>query len=259
MTGPSSIQGFYRYSANCKIKSIILMGKMTPITVKAITLDLDDTLWPIWPTIQRAEQHLYNWMSQRAPATAAATSLEGLRALRQQVETAHPQWKHDLSAYRREAIRLALRQAGDDESLTEEGFSVFFEARQQVDLFDDALPALERLSARYPLIALSNGNSDLQRMGLKHYFQAAVSAQNFGISKPDKRIFHEAARVSGQNAADILHVGDDLQLDVSGALQAGMQTAWVVRGPAQQNTGSQDVQPQYTVTDLLQLCDALGC
>ncbi|TAG35631.1 MAG: HAD family hydrolase, partial [Polaromonas sp.] len=29
-----------------------------PALVKAITLDLDDTLWPVWPAIERAEKAL---------------------------------------------------------------------------------------------------------------------------------------------------------------------------------------------------------
>ena len=40
------------------------------LKVRAITLDLDDTLWPIWPTIARAEQALQDWLRHRAPRTA---------------------------------------------------------------------------------------------------------------------------------------------------------------------------------------------
>ena len=39
-------------------------------TPQALTLDLDDTLWPIWPTIARAEQALQDWLRQHAPRTA---------------------------------------------------------------------------------------------------------------------------------------------------------------------------------------------
>ena len=38
--------------------------------VRAITLDLDDTLWPVWPTIERAEKAMRSWLSHRAPVTA---------------------------------------------------------------------------------------------------------------------------------------------------------------------------------------------
>ena len=38
------------------------------LKVRAITLDLDDTLWPIWPTIARAERALQDWLRARAGA-----------------------------------------------------------------------------------------------------------------------------------------------------------------------------------------------
>ncbi|HNJ46754.1 MAG TPA: HAD family hydrolase, partial [Ottowia sp.] len=39
--------------------------------IRAITLDLDDTLWPVWPTIARAEDALRAWLHTRAPRTAS--------------------------------------------------------------------------------------------------------------------------------------------------------------------------------------------
>lgn len=35
--------------------------------IRAISLDLDDTLWPIWPTIAKAEGVLLQWLAQHAP------------------------------------------------------------------------------------------------------------------------------------------------------------------------------------------------
>jgi putative hydrolase of the HAD superfamily len=98
-----------------------------------------------------------------------------------------------------------------------------------VTLFDDALPALAFLSARFPLVALSNGNADLARVGLAGYFKAGLSAQVFGVGKPDRRIFEAAAQAAGVPLDEVLHIGDDAELDVLAALACGMQTAWVNR------------------------------
>jgi hypothetical protein len=38
--------------------------------IRAIGLDLDDTLWPIWPTIERAEDQLHQWLLPQAPGAA---------------------------------------------------------------------------------------------------------------------------------------------------------------------------------------------
>lgn len=225
--------------------------------VRAITLDLDDTLWPIWPTIERAEAALQDWLSSHAPATAAWCAAPGaLRGVRNHMHMARPDLAHDMSALRLESIRLALRCGGDDPALAEPAFEVFFAERQRVDLFEDALPALEWLSERFPVVAISNGNADVNRVGLGSHFRAAFSARDFGVGKPDPRIFHAAAQAAGVEPAEVLHVGDDAHLDGVGALQAGMQLAWLNReGQAWPHA---PLQPHLTVGDLAALCRALG-
>ena len=229
---------------------------LDPSRIRAITLDLDDTLWPIWPTIARAEGALQAWLSAHAPATAAFCAEPGtLRELRNQMHLTRPDLAHDMSGLRRESIRLVLQRAGDDPTLAEPAFEVFFAERHRVDLFDDALPALAWLSDRYPLVAVSNGNADVHRVGIGAHFRASLNAHGFGAAKPDARIFHAAAEAAGVGAHEVLHVGDDAHLDGVGALGAGMQIAWVNRDGHPWDHAP--LQPHITVTDLLALCRAL--
>lgn len=229
---------------------------LDPSRIKAITLDLDDTLWPVWPTIERAEQVLLDWLREQAPATAAFLGDAGnRRAVRAEVEQRWAHMAHDLSLLRRESIRLGLRRAGDDPSLAEPAFEVFFEQRHRVTLFDDALPALAALAARYPVVALSNGNADVHRVGIGQHFHAHVTAREVGVGKPDPHIFEVAARQAGVAPEAVLHVGDDAALDVLGGLGAGMQTAWVNR--AGHDWPHAPHQPHVVVSDLHALCESL--
>ncbi len=224
--------------------------------VKAITIDLDDTLWPVWPVIERAERILTEWLAQKAPATAAMFSTTAsLRGARMFIEETRPELRHDLSAMRRESIRHCLTEAGDDPSLAEAAFDVFFEQRHVVELFDDAADGLARMAARYPLVALSNGNANITTIGIGHHFAGAVSAYKFGIGKPDRRIFQAAATAAGVEMHDVLHVGDDMELDVIGALDAGMQAAWIDRD---EREWSHEKVPSVTVSSLADLCDILN-
>ena len=224
--------------------------------IRAIGLDLDDTLWPIWPTITRADAQMQQWLAGRAPAAARLfADMEVRQALREHVLQTRPDLGHDMSALRRESIRLALERAGEDTALAQPAFDVFFEHRMRVDLFADALPALRFLASRYPIVAISNGNADVARVGLGEHFKASLSAHLFGVGKPDARIFHAAAEAAGVHASEVLHVGDDPELDVLGGLHAGMQTVWLNR------TGqvwSHAAQPQASVADLDALCKLLG-
>ena len=229
---------------------------LDPGRVRAITLDLDDTLWPIWPAIARAERALQSWLEQHAAATAALCAVPGtLRELRNRMHLTRPDLLHDMSGLRRESIRMVLQRAGDDPALAEPAFEVFFAERHRVDLFDDALPALEWLSRRYPVVAVSNGNADVHRVGIGAHFHASISAHAFGAAKPDARIFHAAAQAAGVTAAEVLHIRDDPHLDGVGALGAGMQLAWVNRND--QTWEHAPLAPHITVSDLTALCRAL--
>ncbi len=229
------------------------------MTLQALTLDLDDTLWPVLPTLRRAEARMQAWLLQHAPATVARHDAAALRGLRATLLVERPDWAHDLGRLRRECTRRALLAAGDDPALAEPAFEVFYAARHEVDLYADVLPALQRLAARWPIVALTNGNADVQRVpGLGQWFHAAVSAQSLGYSKPAAAAFIAACQRAGAKPAHTLHIGDDAALDVDGALDAGLQAAWVRRqdGP---DTGQPRGRAQHVVGSLAELADRLGC
>lgn len=224
--------------------------------IKAITLDLDDTLWPVWPAIERAEKALESWLSEHAPMAAALFANASVRdEIRSHVVRTRPELRHNLSAVRREAIRTALYRAKENPLLAEAAFDVFYAERNRVNLFDDAILALEFLSGRFPVVALSNGNADIERIGIKSYFRANISAQAFGVGKPDPRIFHAAAGAVDVCPTAVLHIGDDADLDVLGGLNAGMQTAWLNRD---ESAWTRAESPHITVASLTQLCDHIA-
>jgi FMN hydrolase / 5-amino-6-(5-phospho-D-ribitylamino)uracil phosphatase len=229
--------------------------------IKAISLDLDDTLWPIWPTIERAEKALLDWLCVNAPMTAAMfASTTALREIREHVANVlvkqRPEIRHDLGAIRLESIRLALCRSDEDPLLAEPAYQVFFAERNRVVLYDDALPALKALAARYPLVSLSNGNAQLDLIGLDGYFKASITAKDFGHSKPDPRIFVAAAGALDVQPQDVLHVGDDAALDVRGALNADMQAVWLNRD--EKLWPYEDQAPPLEVGSLAELVALLG-
>ena len=221
--------------------------------IKAISLDLDDTLWPVWPTIGRAEALLTAWLTAHAPSTAALSAdVELKKAVRAEINARHADRAHDLSFLRLQSIRALLQHAGDPVHLAEAAFEVFFAERQRVDLFDDALPALCFWSAKYPIVALSNGNADVHRVGIGQHFHASVSAQSLGVAKPDLRIFMAGAAAAGVQPHEVLHIGDDAHADCLGALAAGMQVAWLNREGHDWTHG--ETRPHLVVRDLHALC-----
>lgn len=222
---------------------------------KAITLDLDDTLWPVAPAIRRAEAKTSDWFRAHAPEVLRQFDVARRASLREAIVSAHPDHAHDLGWLRRQQLKRMLEESGHDPVRADEVFEVFIKARQDVQFYPDVLSALARLAARFPIAAVSNGNADLQRIGLDAFFTATVSASDYGAAKPDPGIYHEACRRLGVAPADVLHVGDDPHTDVIGAQQAGLYAAWINRKGLPWTADS--TPPALVVRDLAALVDRL--
>ncbi len=198
--------------------------------VRAVTLDLDDTLWPFAPIGARIEQGLHAFFLERSPATAQRFPVEAMRALRVDVHAQHPQLRHDLSALRRLTIARALSESGADPALADDAHALFHTERNRVDFYPDAMAALARIAARVPVIAVSNGNADLAAIGIEAHFAGQCNAFSHGTPKPDAGIFLAACALAGTAPHYTLHVGDDIHTDMLGAARAGLRTCWIHRG-----------------------------
>jgi putative hydrolase of the HAD superfamily len=197
--------------------------------VRAICFDLDNTLWDVWPVIMRAEQKMYDFLAQRYPRVVASMTLEMMRSAREQTAAAHPQMRHDFTFLRKQTLLEHAREFGYAEAMAEEAFDAFIQARNEVELYTDVLPALEQLRKRYRLFTASNGNADLGKIGIAHFFERTIAARQVGALKPDPTIFRKVIEGTDLQAHEVVYVGDDPQLDVEGARGAGMQAIWVDR------------------------------
>lgn len=222
---------------------------------RAITLDLDDTLWPIWPVIERAEAVLDAWLRARCPRTAQRYPVAAMRALRVRVAAENPHLAHDFSAQRMLSLTAALTECEGDAGHAAAAYETFLAARNAVELYPDVADALQRLHARLPLAALTNGNADLARIGLERRFAFSLGAREHGAAKPDASIFLAACDRLGLPPDAVLHVGDDPELDVIGAARAGLRTAWINRSG---HAWTWDApRPDLELSDLAALADWL--
>lgn len=196
--------------------------------IKLVTLDLDNTLWDAMPVIVRAEQALQDWIGKHLPECAERCTPEYLWAARGEILQSQPRLRSRLSSLRRLTLEHCLRQCQVDgaSELAQIGFAVFMKARHQLELNPQTLPLLRELSSDYQLVALSNGNADIARLGLMPPFKHLVNAQNTGYAKPDVRIFQIALSCAGVMAEDAVHIGDHPLEDVQAARDAEMHAIW---------------------------------
>jgi putative hydrolase of the HAD superfamily len=200
--------------------------------ILAISLDLDDTLWPVEPAILAAEQQLDDWLRRHHAPVAARWPIAALRALRDEISGERPDLAHDYTAQRLLTLERAFAACGIDDRHVAGAFEVYHAARNRIECYADALPALQAIAARLPLVSISNGNADLQRIGLRAHFRHCISARECGFAKPSAAIFHAACALLGLAPGQVLHVGDDPLLDVIGARAAGLRAAWLNRDGA---------------------------
>ncbi len=223
--------------------------------IRAITLDLDDTLWEIGPVIRRAEAELWQWLTQHYPRIPQRVSQGELSEIRAKLVDEHPDKGHDFRFLRKQALTRVARMAGYSADLVEPAFDVFDAARNEVEFFPDVLPVLEAMTSRYRLIALTNGNASLQRIGVRHLFHDVVTAVEAGAAKPARPIFEEAIRRAGVNREQVLHVGDHPENDIEGARSAGLRSVWMNRNGS--IWPEQLSRPDAIVTNMSELHDLL--
>ena len=224
--------------------------------VRAIAFDLDNTLWDVEPVLARAEACLGTWLGENCPRIAQRLSREDMRRAREDLAQREPHNAHDVTYLRLACLEAHTREHGYDAGLAAQAFAVFLAARNEVELFADVAPALERLRARYALASLSNGNADLARIGLQPLFAVSLNARQIGAAKPQPRCFERLAGELGLDAGEILYVGDDPLLDVAAARAAGCLSAWMNR---RSQTWPRELSPpDLTVADCAELAVALG-
>jgi 2-haloalkanoic acid dehalogenase type II len=219
--------------------------------ILAICFDLDDTLWDMRPVIPRAEKMLYDWFAANYPRVTAAYTPADIRALRVAAGKQWPELRHDLTELRTRLLRQIAAATGYDETMVTGAYEVFIAARNDVEVYADVEPVLSRLAGTHRLFALSNGNADLNKIGLAGYFEGIYSARELGVAKPDEQFFVAAAERCDFGLDEMLHVGDHPENDILAAQRVGMPAVWLNRSATRWPLAGR--QPDYEVADLIGL------
>lgn len=219
-------------------------------SVRCITFDLDDTLWDCAPVITRAEQILYDWLKHHHPVITDKYEHDDLLPHRIAFLRDHTDHSHDLTHQRKLWLQALANEFDLGHGLIEPAFATYWQARNEVIVYDGVSETLEVLASQFTLGAITNGNADVYRIGLGEYFEFVVRSEEAGCAKPDPRIFEQAAELAKIPLENTLHVGDSLATDVSGARRAGAFAAWVGE-PAE--AASHEHKPHLAVRHIAEL------
>ena len=93
-------------------------------------------------------------------------------------------------------------------------------------LIKDTILVLDYLKKKYRLHIITNGFTEVQNKKIvnskiKKYFHSIIDSETVGVKKPNIKIFDYALKVSGARRKNSLMIGDNLEADIFGALNAG--------------------------------------
>lgn len=210
--------------------------------LKALTFDLDDTLWDNKGVMARTESGHYHWLldnlnawrarRQEAPlALELDTGLAAYADLRQQLADKVPKRRGDFTWLRLRALEAQLEGLGLERSSAlmwaAAAMNEFHRLRLDVTPFAEVEPLLDSLGKRYRLAAITNGNIRLSRQPLAHHFPVAIAAGELLMPKPDPGAFLTALQRLAVAPEHAMHIGDSWEEDILPAAKLGMRAVWV--------------------------------
>jgi len=210
--------------------------------IKAISFDLDDTLYSNKPVMQLIEKKMIDYFSRLPvfpkvmPDQHRSLDIHFWSHFRQKAILQQPNLAHDVVRVRLISYQLGFLSLGLTESIAEQqaqaAVDYFIELRSDFTVPQQSINLLANLSKKIPLIAISNGNVDTKAIGISQYFQHTYHAgwQSDGEllkQKPVSDMFTLACQQLAIKPSQLLHVGDCGRADIEGALRAGCQAAWL--------------------------------
>jgi 2-haloalkanoic acid dehalogenase type II len=224
--------------------------------IKAISFDADGTLWDFEKVMRHSLHHVLRELEKLDSDAADMLDVEKMIEIRNRVADKMKGKVTNLEDIRLEAFRQTLRDIGrPNDALASHLNQVYLKHRfEDIKLFNDVLPALRALRGKYTLGILSNGNSYPERCGLEGMFRFVVFSQDYGVEKPNPRLFQITVEKAGCAKQQLLHVGDSLQDDVIGAINVGIKCVWLNRKRVKNNL---DFKINHEISSLLELLEIL--
>jgi putative hydrolase of the HAD superfamily len=201
--------------------------------IKAVFFDLYQTLVRYRPSQEELEARALSSLGINTTAAALHRPIFTANEFIYQQLAQRPlsrRSREETAALYTEYQRMVVKEAGlkVDEKIILRLLGMMQQAKMDLALFDDVLPALDSLKKRQLKLGLiSNIERDmtatLDKLGLSPRLDIVVTSQDAGFTKPHKEIFEFAIRQAGVLPTETVYVGDQYQVDVVGSSAAGMQ------------------------------------
>lgn len=200
---------------------------------KVLFFDLDRTLWDYRAN---SEQTLNDLVTKHTPELVEKFD-EFLATFYEVNECLWLEYRNGrLSKEKLSTLRFidSFKRLGVDAELFAEEFSNDYirESPNKTKLFPQTIETLEYLKSKgYRLFLLTNGFVEVQKVKirdskLESFFERMITSEEAGYQKPHEKIFEFALQIVKAEKADCLMIGDDLESDIEGAQNFGIDTVF---------------------------------
>lgn len=204
----------------------------------AILLDMDDTILSDSTSAEECWQSVCNAHASCVDGLRSSTLREAIRAEATWYwsdRDRHRVGRLDLDAARREIVAAALRRLGVDDGELAGAIALDYGQLRDASIepFPGAIATLRALRERNVRLALlTNGNAVMQRRkiekhGLAEFFDCILIEGEFGIGKPDARVYRHALDQLDVSPASTWMVGDNLEWEVAAPQRLGIFAIWL--------------------------------
>ena len=196
-------------------------------TITDVFFDLDHTLWDFDKNSEMAFDRIFkskfpeirieDFIEKYAPINQACWKLY------QNDEITHVELRYNRLKLSFDALNIEI----SDENINEIANAYIECLTDNNHLFDGAIEVLEYLKPKYKLHIITNGFANVQERKINNallssYFNTVTNSELAGVKKPNSIIFDYAVNSAKTSKQNSIMIGDCLDADVNGALNAGL-------------------------------------
>jgi len=223
---------------------------------KHIFFDLDMTLWDFETNAREAYEEIYQkYELQTRGIKNIEEFISNYFVHNDRLWDLYRKGEIEKEILRSLRFELTLQDFGiDDKQLSEDiGMDYVTISPQKTNLFPNAYKILDYLYPKYPMSIITNGFEEVQFTKLKNskldkYFNIVITSEAAGCKKPEPGIFEFALKKAGAKPEESLMIGDDPEVDVKGAENAGIDGIFF--NPKKLNLNGS---VKYQIADLIEL------
>ena len=214
-----------------------------PAMDRHLFFDLDHTLWDFETNAEESLLELYDhYQMDRYGRSSAQDFVDIYRRVNDSLWAKYRKHQISKQELRTTRFEISLQRMGFKPSEVPQGiWEHYIElCPTKTNLMPGARDLLEHLVQEYQLHLITNGFAETQRRklantGLDHFFQSLTISEEVGAQKPNPMIFQHALKKAGSTQSSGIYVGDHLEADVKGGINAGWKVYWLHTNPTQED------------------------